>query len=480
MSKVQPTRTNLTQLSLCEVSERIRRREVSPVTVTQACLAEIDRRNPELNAFLTVTADAALEQAAAMEQELAAGRWRGPLHGVPVGIKDLIQTAGVRTTGGSELLRDWVPERDATVVRHLKEAGAVILGKTQTHEFAFGPTSENPHHGPSRNPHDPARMTGGSSGGSAAAVTAGLCYAALGTDTGGSIRIPAALCGIVGLKPTYGRVSRSGVLPLAWSLDHVGPLTRTVTDAALMLEALAGSNPDDATCARRPVPPYRRDLSLAAANDLRGVRIGVPQGYFWSPADPGVVQNVQAAIEHLRELGAEVREVSLPCLEWIGIPQAVIVHAEALAYHRPHLARSADRYGSETRLRLAQGFFYSATDYLQARRAQQAARREFLRCLEAVDVLVTPTVPMTAPLIGQRTLRVERVTAPTNNYLLRNTLPFNLTGLPALSVPCGPVNGLPTGIQIAGRPWEESMVLQVGAALESRVCSAGQSGQGER
>jgi aspartyl-tRNA(Asn)/glutamyl-tRNA(Gln) amidotransferase subunit A len=455
--------SELADLSLGELSREIRARRLSPVEATEACIRRIEERDGALNAFLTPCADAAMEQARSLAGELAAGRHRGPLHGVPLALKDLFLTAGVRTTGGSTILKDWVPDRDGTIVRRLRDAGAVFLGKLNMHEFAFGPTGENPHYGTARNPHDPERIAGGSSSGSAAAVGAAMCYGAPGSDTGGSIRCPAALCGVVGLKPTYGRVPRTGVLPLSWSLDHVGPMTRTVEDSALMLEVMAGHDPADRTSARLPVPVYVRGLH----DGVKGLRLGVPREWFWEPIQVEVEARVREAVAALERLGAEVEEVSLPSLEQALAPQQLILFAEAAAYHRPYLRTRSHEYGPNVRVRLAQGLFINGADYLDAQRARRLVRREFLTCLEKCDALLTPTVPITAPPVGAESVRLGGVTGPPVQFLVRNTFPFNLTGLPAVSVPCGLAEGLPVGLQIAGRPWHEAMILRIARAVEA-------------
>ncbi len=457
--------SNLADLSLAELSTEIRAGRVSPVEATEACLARIDARDGVLNSFLTLCADAARDEARLLAEELAKGDWRGTLHGVPLALKDLYDTADVRTTGGSLILKDRIPERDATVVRSLRQAGMVLLGKLNMHEFAFGATGENEHYGASRNPHDPDRLTGGSSGGSGAAVAAGLCYGSLGSDTGGSIRCPAALCGIVGLKPTYGRVSRRGVLPLAWSLDHVGPMTRTVTDAALMLEAIAGHDPADSTTAQVPVPPYSQEIE----GGVRGLRLGVPREFFWEALHPEVEAAVRGTIAALEGEGAEIREIRLPFLDHAQAAQAVIIRAEATAYHREWLrTRSAD-YDPRVRSRLVEGLFLSAADYLDAQRVRRGVRRELLEVFAGVDVLLTPTVSVPAPRIGATAVEAGGVVAPPQYYMVRNTYLFNLTGLPALSVPCGRAEGLPVGLQIAGRPWEEGLVMRIGRTVERLV-----------
>jgi aspartyl-tRNA(Asn)/glutamyl-tRNA(Gln) amidotransferase subunit A len=453
---------DLLDLSLSELAGEIRGGRVSPVEATEACLRRIEERDGTLNSFLTICADAALKTARQRTEELAAGAYRGPLHGVPIALKDLFLTAGVRTTAGSRILRDWVPDQDAAAVRSLAQAGAVFLGKLNMHEYAFGATSENPHYGPVRNPHATDRIAGGSSGGSGAAVAAGLCFGALGTDTGGSIRCPAALCGIVGLKPTYGRVSRAGVIPLAWSLDHVGPMTRTVTDAALMLEAIAGHDPADPTSARKPAPSYSRMIEDGVA----GLRLGIPRQFFWHPIHPEVETQVRGAIGELERLGARLEEVSLPSLQYLASVQFATIHAEAAGYHRPYFRTRLAEYGASVRARLVEGLAVTGADYLDAQQTRGLIRREFLQCLENVDALLTPTVAIPAPRIGQRAVEVDGVAAPPQYFLVRNTAPFNLTGLPAISVPCGLAEGLPVGLQIAGRAWEEGVVLRIARAIE--------------
>ncbi|MFN3653372.1 MAG: amidase [Armatimonadota bacterium] len=454
--------SGLADLSLAELSRELRARRVTSIEATEACLQRIAERDELLNSFRTLCADEARAEAAERDRELADGRWRGPLHGVPLGLKDLLQTAGIRTTAGSALLRDWVPDADATVVRRLRNAGAVSLGKLNMYEFAFGATSDNPHYGPVRNPHDPARGTGGSSSGSGAAVAAGLCYGSVGSDTGGSIRCPAALCGIVGLKPTYGRVSRHGAVPLAWSLDHLGPMARTVTDAALLLEALAGHDPADPTSSTRPVPPYAARLE----GGVRGLRVGIPRELFWSWCHSEVELRVREAIELLRREGAEIREVSLPSLDYAATVQGCLILAEAAAYHREWLATRSGDYGSRVRMRLAEGLCVEAADYLNALQARQLLRDDFSRVFQEVDALLTPAVPIPAPRLDQEYVAVHDGVAPAQFYMVRNTFVFNMTGTPAVSVPCGAAEGMPVGLQIAGRAWEEETVLRIARAWE--------------
>lgn len=448
-------------LSLAGLSREIRSGRVSPLEATLDCLRQIEALDEGLNSFLTVTGEQAVDQARALTEELAAGRWRGPLHGVPIGLKDLLATRGVRTTAGSRILAEWVPEEDATVVRRLAAAGAISLGKQNMHEYAFGATGENAHYGRTFHPQDPRRLTGGSSSGSAAAVAAGLCYGSIGSDTGGSIRCPAALCGVVGLKPTYGRVPRTGAVPLAWSLDHLGPITRTVEDAALLLEAVAGYDPADGTSARLAVPPYSREIGRG----VKGLRLGVPREFFWDEIQPGVAAAVRQAIEGMRAEGAEVREVSLPSMELVEAAQAVVIHSEATAYHRPMMQERAADYGRAILERLAVGLFLTSGDYLDALRARRRIRDGLLDVLRGVDALLMPAVPVVAPVAGQW-VQAGPVMAPPQRFMVRNTFLFNHTGLPAISVPCGISDELPVGLQIAGRPWEEGTVVRIAGAVE--------------
>ncbi|MGH7406984.1 MAG: amidase [Candidatus Methylomirabilales bacterium] len=455
--------TDLPLLSLAEVARLLKRRTVSPVEVTRAVLDQIAAVNHRLNAFLTVTADEALAAARRAERAIRAGRYRGPLHGVPVSVKDLVQTAGIRTTCGSQILAHWIPDADATLIRRFREAGAILIGKTHLHEFAYGPTNLNPHYGPARNPWDPDRMTGGSSGGSGVAVATGCSYASIGTDSGGSVRIPAAFCGVVGLKPTYGRISRAGIFPLSWSQDHAGPLTRTVADAAITLQALAGFDPADPGSSRQPVPNFSRGLTAG----VKGLRLGVPREFFWDEVDPEVAEAVKKATAVLAGLGASVREVSWPMAAEAKALSFLIMGAEAFSVHERWLKERPEDYGPDVRQRLAQGATILAADYLRAQRL----RRRFIEGLDAVfakcDVLLTPTTPVAAPGLKEASLQWLSGSETLTAALPRLTRAFNLTGTPALSVPCGfTTGGLPIGLQIAGRAFDEATVLRVGSAYE--------------
>ena len=450
------TATDLHELPLHELAERIRDRELSPLEVTQALLERIERLQPTLNAYITVMADAALADARAAEDEIGSGRYRGPLHGVPVGVKDLCATKGVRTTAGSTILGDWVPDFDAEVVRRLRGAGAVIIGKTNLHEFAFGATGINPHYGSARNPWDTERITGGSSSGSAAAAAAGLCYAALGSDTGGSVRIPSSLCGIVGLKPTYGRVSLRGVVPLAWSLDHIGPMARSARDCALVLGAIAGHDPEDPGSADAPVEDWAGGIDRG----IEGLRVGVPAGYAYDHTEPDVAAAFQSAIETVERLGAEVRHVEVPSLPADWAAAGLVLLGEAGAYHKDNLEQHPDQFSEDVRVRFRD---LKATDYiLAARRRDEARRTADADFLSDVDLLAMPTTVRTA-------VTIESVTSqdPTMRYT-QMTAPFDLTGQPAISVPCGLSDaGLPVGLQFVGRRFDETTVLRAAHAFES-------------
>ena len=445
-------------VSLEEAATLLRERRVSPVELTEACLARIQAVEPRLNAFVTVTADLARAEARAAEGEIAAGRYRGPLHGIPVAVKDLFATKGIRTTAGSRILATWIPEEDATVVRKLRAAGAVLLGKLGLHEFAYGISSVNPHFGDVHNPWDTTKIPGGSSGGSAVAVVAGEAYAALGSDTGGSIRIPAALCGCVGLKPTYGRASLFGAVPLAWSLDHPGPLARTVRDVAIATQAISGYDPRDPISADRAVPDLLAGIELSA----RGLRVGVPTDHVWEECDAAIARAVRAAIETLARAGADVREVRWPRAAEYANAASAILGIEARAYHEGAFPGRAAEYGPLVRARLASQGDVDADTYARSMRLLLEARAGAAdRDLDGVDVLAIPTVPTRAWTIEEAT-EIGRPSEWT-----RVTRIFDLTGQPAISVPCGTdPDGLPVGLQFAGRMWDEATVLRAARAYE--------------
>jgi aspartyl-tRNA(Asn)/glutamyl-tRNA(Gln) amidotransferase subunit A len=443
--------------TILELAPRLRRREVSPVELTRACLERVEKLNPALNAFITVSAESASAEARAAETEIMRAEWRGPLHGIPVAIKDLIDTAGIHTTAASALLKNRVPSEDAEVVCQLRRAGAVILGKNNLHEFAYGGSSLVSFYGDVHNPRNQAHIAGGSSGGSAAAVAAGLCYAAIGTDTAGSIREPAALCGCVGLKPTYGRVSGRGVIPLSWSLDHVGPLAATVGDAALVLQAIAGYDPRDASSVDVPVADY----VSALRKDTKTLRVGIPRAYFFDDLDDEVRASVEQAVAVIGALVEEMREnrIDLPSDRTVQL-------AESFAFHAENIARTPELYQPETLRRIRKGENISATEYIERRRELELERRRARDLFAHVDLLVTPTTPIPAPAIAELKKDPEAL-RPAELILLRNTRPFNVWGLPAISIPCGLTkSGLPIGLQIAGPPWREDLVLRLANAYE--------------
>lgn len=443
--------------TITELVPRLQRKEVSPVELTRACLQRIEKLNSALNAFITVTADSAMDDARRAESEIARGGWRGPLHGIPVALKDLIDTAGVRTTAASKVFESRVTEQDAEVVRRLRQAGAVILGKNNLHEFAYGGSSLVGFFGDVHNPRNAEHIAGGSSGGSAAAVAAGLCYAAIGTDTAGSIREPAALCGCAGLKPTYGRVSARGVIPLSWSLDHVGPIAASVGDAAIVLQAIAGYDALDICSANIPVSDY-----VSARDEVtKTLRVGIPRAYFYDDLDDEVSAAVEQAIGTIRRMVAEVREVKL------DVPTDRVVQlAESYAYHADNVARAPELYQPETLRRIRLGEKISAAEYIQRRRELDEQRRRAHEIFADVDLLVTPTTPIPAPKIADLK-KDPAALRPAELTLLRNTRPFNVWGLPAISVPCGvTMAGLPIGLQIAGPQWREDLVLGLAAAYE--------------
>jgi len=437
-----------------ELGVRYRQRELSPVEVTRTLLGRIEQLDPLLHAFITLTADRAMADARAAEAALQHGDAR-PLLGIPVAHKDIYCTRGIRTTGGSALLADWLPEDDATCVRRWQEAGTVLLGKLITHEFAAGLQLPGHRFLPARNPWNLAHIPGGSSSGSGAALAAGLVVGATGSDTGGSIRGPAAFCGIVGLKPTYGRVSRAGVLPLSWTLDHTGPMARTVEDCAYLLQAMAGPDAADPASSRVPVEDYLAPLDWA----IRGVHIGVPRAYFFDGIEPEVAQAFEGALTTLRGLGAEVHDVTIPSFH--ATPAfLLIVLAEAFAYHERDIREHPELYGDVLRERILTGALVTAAEYTQAQRLRAQLGHEMAEVLRDVDVLATPTTPTPATPF---TLAQD----PEFGFPRSNMLPFNATGLPTLALPCGFTSaGLPLSLQLAGRPFEEGTVLRVGHAYE--------------
>jgi aspartyl-tRNA(Asn)/glutamyl-tRNA(Gln) amidotransferase subunit A len=448
-------------VTLLETAAALRRREISSMELTNAALACIERLNPATNAVQLVMAEAAREGARQADAELARGEGRGPLHGIPVAVKDLFCTKGVRTTGGSKLFEDFVPDHDAAVVESLRAGGAVLVGKTGMHELAYGITSSNPHFGAVRNPWDRDRIPGGSSGGSGAAVAAGMVFMAMGSDTGGSIRIPASFCGVVGLKPTYGRVSRFGSMPLAYSLDHMGPLTRSVRDAAAVLNVIAGYDPRDETTSRRPVENYVPDLQPS----LKGMRVGMPDKYYLDRLEPDVDSAVRAAFRTVESHGAEIVPLPVPDIDAFNTVARLILLAEATAALEPYLERR-DQFGDDVMALLDQGRLIPATDYINAQRLRRKMQREFQALWSRVDCLFTPTTPITAPRIGETTTKIGGELQNVRLATTRFVRAINLLGIPAVSIPCGrDQRGLPIGLQIVGKPFSEAVIMRAAQAV---------------
>jgi aspartyl-tRNA(Asn)/glutamyl-tRNA(Gln) amidotransferase subunit A len=443
----------LTELSLAEASRLIHKRKVAPIELVDACIARIGEVDNRLNAFIHVMAEEA--RTAAIREGNA--KPRGALHGIPIALKDIFDVEGVVTTAASPVLADNRATADSAVTARLKAAGAIIIGKLNLHQFAFGATGVSSHYGPARNPWDADRITGGSSSGSAAAVASGEAFAAMGTDTGGSIRIPASLCGIVGIKPTFGRVSRAGLLPLSWSLDHAGPMTRTVEDAAIMLQAIAGHDPDDKWSSDEPVPDYTRNLD----EGVKGLRIGLPDGFFFDQTEPQIDAGVRAAIANLESLGARIEPVTLPYIYEIPSATNAIQLPEALAFHQKWLQERANDYLDDVRYRLELGALIPAVTYVQAQRLREKAIAAWNEdVFSRVDVVAAPSTQMAA-------FRLEGSDLSVTLGLIRLTNPINLLGLPAISVPCGFTSeNLPFGLQIIGRWWDEETVLRAAFAYE--------------
>ncbi|MET9713936.1 amidase [Streptomyces rochei] len=447
------------ELSLTAAAREIRARRLSPVELVDSVL-ERAREVASLGAYVTLTADRARRSALAAERDVAHGRLRGPLHGVPMGLKDLIDVAGTATTASSRVRAGHRAPADSTVAARLTAAGAVLAGKTHTHEFAYGLTTPQ-----TRNARDRGRVAGGSSGGSAVAVASGAATFALGTDTGGSIRVPAALNGVVGLKPTYGLVPRHGVTSLSWSLDHVGPITRTVEDAATVLAALVGHDPRDPASRPAPAPGHR---PATDPDDLSGLRVGVPTTYYFDHVDPQVADAVRRAVDRLALRGARLVDVEIPMARYVQAVQWGLMVPEATAYHERTLRTAAGLYEDDVRVLLEAGELMSAGDHLRAQRARTLMRREWARMFRQVDVVVAPTVPLTAVPAGQTSVSWPDGTVESvSDAYVRLSAPANITGVPALTVPAGTDRaGLPIGLQVLGRPFDEATVVRVGLAHE--------------
>jgi aspartyl-tRNA(Asn)/glutamyl-tRNA(Gln) amidotransferase subunit A len=447
----------LNYLSLTEAAKSIRDQDLSPVELTQAHIDRINQIEPQLNCFITQTPQEALESARDAELEIKAGEYRGPLHGIPIALKDLFETQGIRTTAGSLFYADWIPDEDGAVVHRLNSAGMVNLGKLNMHEIALGVTNNNPHFGACYNPWKLDRTPGGSSGGSAAALAAGMCMGALGSDTGGSIRIPASLCGVVGLKATFGRVSLRGVVPLSWNLDHPGPMARRVSDVAVILQIIAGYDPEDPASLDAAVPDYLAQLE----GSVRGWRVALAEDSFFSKADPEVLEAVRAAADVFASLGAQVSQIEFPDAYEAAKANGLMVPSDAAAFHHDRLQAQPEKFGVDVRQRLETGAAYTSGEYILARRTQSILRRQFEDFFDDYDLLLTATTPIAAPPI-EGPDAVEQAAR-----LTRFTSPFNLTGLPAISLPCGFTgDGLPIGLQIVTRPLGEAALLRAANAYE--------------
>ena len=463
----------LLKLTISELATQIKARQVSPVEITEAALTQANRLQPTLNSFITILHDQALRQAKEQEAALARGDYRGPLQGIPIGIKDNLATAGIRTTVGSKVLSDHIPEEDAHVVRLCQAAGAIVLGKENLEEFAAGATSNNPHYGAVHNPWALEHIPGGSSGGGGANVAACVTFSSLGTDLGGSVRLPGTFCGVVGLKQTFGRVSQRGLLVSSFNGDHIGPLTRSVRDSALMLQVIAGYDPLDPSTVPVPVPDY----TAALGQEVRGLRLGIPTNYYFDVLDPEVDTAVRQAIDALAALGVATKTVSLPSMRYAGALRIAPL-ADSIVTHEPYLTAHRQDYGPDVLYRTLAGQFVLGMDYSKALKVQRLIKEEHARVLQEVDFLVTPTAPIAAPRIDTPTFRLGdteyRARGPGSGILARYTNPSNATGLPAITVPCGFTRaGLPIGIQFIGRPFDEARLLQVAYAYESVSPSRG-------
>ena len=457
---------DLLKMTISQLAPKIQSREVSPIEVTEAALAQADRLQPTLNSFITILHEPAMEQAREQEAALARGEYRGALQGIPIGIKDNIATSGIRTTVGTKVLAEYVPEEDAEVVIRCKKAGAIVLGKENMEEFAAGATSNNPHYGAVHNPWALGHVPGGSSGGSGANVAAGVTFASLRTDLGGSVRLPGTFCGVVGLKQTFGRVSQRGLLVTSFNGDHIGPMTRSVADCALMLQVLAGHDPLDPSTVPVPVADYSEFLGKG----LRGLKMGVPTNHYFDLVDPEVETAVRRAITAMEELGAQLKDVTLPTMRYAGALR-IAAMADSLVTHEPYLKSHRQDYGPDVLYRTIPGQLVLGRDYAKSLKVQRLIKEEHARLLQQVDFLVTPTAPVPAPRIDAKHIKVAgtqyRVRGPGSGLVSRNTSPMNATGLPTITIPCGfTQTGLPIGVQFIARPFEEALLFQVAHSYE--------------
>ncbi|RFU65257.1 amidase [Peribacillus glennii] len=448
--------------SIQELTPLIRDKSISPVEVTRAVLENVDSYDGQVNAYIEIEKEKAIESAKHAEVEIMNGNYRGRLHGIPMALKDILYFKNEKATMGSKIHKDFVADYDATVVSKLKDEGTIFTGKLNMHEYAWGATTTNPHFGATRNPWDLSKIPGGSSGGSGAAVASDMTIASLGTDTGGSIRIPASCCGIIGLKPTHGRISKHGCFPLSWSLDHIGPMTKTVYDAALLLETLSGYDPQDPTSADVPVKNFTEILS----DDVKGTVIGINEEYFFNNVDRRVEESVRKAILELEKLGANIEIVKIPALALSEFGELVTITTEASAIHHDNMVSQSENFGDDVRFLLEFGELISAVDYLKAQQIRRQLSNEFASTFKRIDVLISPTLPFLAPNIGEQTVDINGEQLSFLDQVIRFTGPGNLTGLPALSIPCAIADGLPIGLQIMGAAFKEEKVLNVAYALE--------------
>ena len=454
----------LIDMTIVDSADAIRRKVISPVELVEAELAHIQNIDQKLNSFLNVFGDEAIMEAKNAERKILGGEYLGVLHGIPIGLKDLYYTKNHPTTAGSKVIKDFVPLEDATVVTKFKTAGAIILGKLNMDEFARGATNENLHYGVCRNPWDLERSPGGSSGGSGAAVSARLIKGALGSDTGGSIRIPASLCGIVGLKPTYGLVSIYGVVPLGWTCDHVGPMTRTVADSAEMLKVIAGEDPKDPGTRKVDIPDYKEALGKS----VKGLKIATLKEFSNLSVDPDVSKSFHDAIKILQELGISVEEISIPFSLYATAISDIIIGAESASFHEPYLKSVPEKYSARLRDRNELGFSISAVSYIKAQRARTILYKYFEEAFNQVDAIISPTCAITAPKFGQTTYKVDSIEESMLGALAKFTRLFNVSGNPSISVPCGTSSeGLPIGLQIVGKAFDEAGILNIAHAYET-------------
>jgi aspartyl-tRNA(Asn)/glutamyl-tRNA(Gln) amidotransferase subunit A len=452
--------------SIEDLSKLISSKTLSPVDLIETTLEQISRLNPKLNGFITVLEDSARSEAKNAESLINEGKYRGPLHGIPISLKDLIYVKGVRSTSGSKILADYVPEYDSTVLKKLRDAGAIIIGMNNTHEFACGITNVNPHYGSSKNPWDTSRMSGGSSGGSAVAVSAGMSAASIGTDTSGSIRVPSSLCGLFGLKPTFGRVSKHGVMPLAPSLDHIGPITRSAWDSAAVLRIIAGYDRLDSSTVNLPVPDY---LGVLFANKERATKfkLGIPKEFFFEVIDQKVMDIFGSFIDKIHECGISTISVNLEETDKIYETWRALRLAESAATHSEWMKTRRGEYGDDVLVMLERGLEVTAVDYIKAQSVRQKLKAAFLNTMKGLDALVVPTTPVAAPLLNQKTLDINGMNLEVYQVLSKLTTAFDVTGLPALSVPAGLVDGkLPVGVQLVGRPFDEGLILSIAHTYE--------------